>query len=44
MYDNNVCQLYVCDMGADGRSLNMEGVGGQGRAMSFDVTSNRFGL
>jgi hypothetical protein len=27
MYDNNVCQLNVCDMGADGRFFKYEGQG-----------------
>ena len=37
MYDNNVCQLNVCDMGAVGRFFKYGGRG-QGRARSFDVT------
>ena len=27
MYDNNVCQLNVCDMGAGGRFFKYEGQG-----------------
>ena len=37
MYDNNVCQLNVCDMGAVGRFFKYGGRG-QGRTRSFDVT------
>jgi len=37
MYDNNVCQLNVCDMGAGGRFFKYGGRR-QGGARSFDVT------